>query len=200
MTIKTEIAEHEMADHLVLLLSKIATGDEQALSQFYHLSVNRVYGLASRITGTPETAEEVVGDVYLQVWNSAVKFDSERGNAITWLLMICRSRSLDALRRVKNLKNWVNMDEFLIDSRDAIEPFDLLVTLDSKSEIHTALMCLSESKRQLISLAYFRGYSHQQLARFTALPLGTVKTELRQAKKHLSSFMNLAAIKPQEVS
>jgi RNA polymerase sigma-70 factor (ECF subfamily) len=138
--------------------------------------------------------------VYLQVWHKAHTFNIEKGTVIAWLLMICRSRSLDALRRIKNLKQWVNSEEILLDLSDSIEPFDLLITLDSQSKIHTALMCLSESQRQIISLAYFRGYSHQQLANFTGMPLGTVKTELRQAKKRLASFINVAAIKTREVS
>lgn len=141
-----------------------------------------------------------MGDVYLQIWNKAHTFDANKSTAITWLLMICRSRSLDALRRIKNLKQWVNAEAILLDLSDSIEPFDLLITLDSQSEIHTALMCLSASQRQIISLAYFRGYSHQQLSNFTGMPLGTVKTELRQAKKRLASFMNIAAIKTREVS
>ena len=141
-----------------------------------------------------------MGDVYLQIWNKAHTFDANKSTAITWLLMICRSRSLDALRRIKNLKQWVNAEAILLDLSDSIEPFDLLITLDSQSEIHTALMCLSASQRQIISLAYFRGYSHQQLSNFIGMPLGTVKTELRQAKKRLASFMNIAAIKTREVS
>ena len=134
------------------------------------------------------------------MWNKAHTFDADKSSAMTWLLMICRSRSLDALRKIKNLKKWVHAEEILLDLTDSIEPFDLLNTLDSKSKIHTALMCLSESQRQIISLSYFRGYSHQQLANFTGMPLGTVKTALRQAKKRLASFMTVATIKTREVS
>lgn len=183
-----------MDDDYETLINAIAADDEEALTTFYNLTVDRTYSLARRITGTPEMAEEVVSDVYLQVWEQAANFSNQKGKAITWLLMMCRSRALDAIRRVKYMKQWLEYDEesdeTLTDNFADKEPYDLLVVLDYETTIHSALMQLKESQRQLISLAYFRGYSHQQLSDFMGIPLGTVKSEIRQAKQLLSRFIN----------
>jgi len=183
-----------MDDDYEKLISAIAANDDEALTTFYNLTVDRTYSLARRITGTPEMAEEVVSDVYLQVWEQAASFSKQKGKVMTWLLMMCRSRALDAIRRVKYMKQWLEYDEesdeTLTDHFEDREPYDLLVVLDYETEIHSALMQLKESQRQLISLAYFRGYSHQQLSDFMGIPLGTVKSEIRQAKQILSRFIN----------
>lgn len=181
-------------DDYEALISAIAADDEEALNTFYNLTVDRTYSLARRITGRPDIAEEVVSDVYLQVWEQAANFRHHKGKVMTWLLMICRSRALDALRRIKYMKQWLEYDEAsdesCSDHFEDKEPYDLLVVLDYETEIHSALMQLKESQRQLISLAYFRGYSHQQLSDFMGIPLGTVKSEIRQAKQVLSRFIN----------
>src|SRR5262252_2674734 len=80
-------------------LAAIARRDESALAAFYDATISRVYGLALRITRQPESAAEVVSDVYFQVWREADRYDTGRGNVIAWLMTICRSRALDLLRR-----------------------------------------------------------------------------------------------------
>ena len=86
-------------DDLRAVLARIVQREESALRELYDASVGRVYGLALRITGRSDAAEEVASDVYVQVWRDAARYDSERARVLTWLLTICRSRALDFLRR-----------------------------------------------------------------------------------------------------
>jgi hypothetical protein len=85
-------------ENLASLLARMADGDEAALAAFYDATVAKAYGLALRIVGTPAAAEEVVVDTYHQAWREARRFDAQRGAPMAFLMMMCRSRALDALR------------------------------------------------------------------------------------------------------
>ena len=172
------------------LLEKTAQRDQRAFEQFYDATISRVYGLALRIVKAPEIAEEVVSDVYLQVWNQASRFDSQRGSPLAWLMVMCRSRALDTLRRGKPESQ--SLVEEQLPAADA-HTEDLLLTIEQSSELHAALKILEPKQRHLLSLAYFRGYSHRELAEFTAIPLGTVKTLIRRALLALRQELSQAA-------
>lgn len=137
--------------------------------------------LAVRITQSIHIAEEVVSDVYLQIWRQADQFDPKRGNALAWLTVLCRSRALDTVRK-NSAAPTTNAKPISEVPEQATEeyPQDLLIAVERKSAVHDALAQLKPAQRQLLSLAYFRGYSHSQLAEFTGMPLGTVKTQLRR--------------------
>lgn len=174
-------------DPLTTLLTKIGDSDEAALEAFYELTVNRVYGLALRITTRPELAEEVVGDVFLQVWRKARHYASGRAAPMAWLLMICRSRAIDLLRRERPQKTGLNIDDKKSEILDeeTPSPFDTLLGTEQGSQISRALEQLTDIQRQMISLAFFRGMSHQEVAIYTHQPLGTVKSHLRRAQAAL---------------
>ena len=162
-------------------LVSIAQGDEMALADLYDATLAKVYGLAVRITALPESAEEVVEDVYMQVWNNAHQYQPERGRVMTWLLTICRSRALDYLRRAAKAE--AHRSSEAINAESAVtdkDPMDLLSALQDDSLVYAALEGLPSLQRQLISLAFFRELSHQQLADHVQMPLGSVKTHLRK--------------------
>ncbi|MEA3411179.1 MAG: sigma-70 family RNA polymerase sigma factor [Pseudomonadota bacterium] len=162
-------------------MRRMANGDETALGELYDLTVNRVYALALRVTQRPEIAEEVVSDVYVQAWRSASRYDGTRGTVRGWLTMLCRSRAIDALRREgpdraeegRNVEDIPGGAEFLQQ--------DLIMALERSTAVHRAVAGLDETQRQLISLAFYRGLTHTELASYTGMPLGTVKTTLRRA-------------------
>ena len=142
--------------------------------------LNGVLSLVSRITQQIDIAEEVVSDVYLQVWRQADRFDPARGNALAWLTVLCRSRALDALRKINATPTHGAAPISEIPEPVAAEfPQDLLIAVEEHSAVHAALEKLEPNQRQLLALAYFRGYTHKELAEFTGMPLGTVKTQLR---------------------
>ncbi len=162
------------------LLSRMARGDATALAELYDATVSRVNGLALRILGDTASAEETVSDVYLQAWRTAGQYDPARGEVLTWLLVICRTRSLDALRARQRVAAYPPemMESNLTSGAD---PLDLLATLQRDSRMHALLSSLPALQRQLIALAFFRGQSHQEIAESTRMPLGSVKSHIRRA-------------------
>lgn len=174
--------EARLEARLRLLLEGMVIQDESALADFYDATVGKAYGLALRITRQPEAAEEVVEDVYFQVWRDAARFDPARGKVLTWLLTICRSRALDYLRRKDEAELHPDPEELQSEvAVDGSDPLDILQATECAGAIHKALTSLGPLPRQLITLAFFRGLSHQEIADHCKMPLGTVKTTLRRA-------------------
>ena len=171
-------------DPLLALLQRIKTGEEAAMELLYNLTVNRLYGLAVKIVTRPELAEEVIGDVFLQVWKKAGDFDPEKSPPLAWLLMICRSRSLDALRRETSAtKNqYSNNADTPIEEPITETPFEVFDAIECSEHLLTALEILNDKQRQMIALAFYRGMSHQEISRYTGEPLGTIKSNLRRAQ------------------
>lgn len=174
------------------LLRAVSHRDEAALGTLYDLTASKVYGLARTMLGTAADAEEVVGDVYVQVWKSAASFDPARGSVLAWLLMICRSRALDLLRqrraRVSAESSALSGSE---ESADPA-PEELLRQVQLGTTIHRALGALTPLRRQLVAFAFFRGMSHQEIASAVQLPVGTVKSHLRRSLHSLRAALDPA--------
>ncbi|MEO6422156.1 MAG: sigma factor [Candidatus Nitrotoga sp.] len=100
---KNATTEDVLCALLAQLIQRMATGDEAALSHFYDSTLSRVYALALRISGRCDLAEEICVEIYWQVWRDAARYDSSRGQPLAWLLVITRSRALDALRRLDRI-------------------------------------------------------------------------------------------------
>lgn len=182
---------HLLAEDLTACLAEIKQQNEDALSQFYDLTINRVYGLALRITGKAEEAEEVVSDVYMQVWDQADRYRVEKGSIMTWLLTLCRSRAIDRLRKRQQSSPEISALECseLMDS--IANPEYLLTHTQQHSLINQALQKLSSIQRQLLSLAFFRGMTYQEIADFIDMPLGTVKSHIRRSLLELKTELAL---------
>ena len=175
----TEFDAQEIA--LRGLISGIAGKEEAALSALYDATAGRVFALALRIMGQRNDAEEVTEDVYMQIWQRAGAYDPNRGKIMTWLYTICRSRAIDSLRRRNPAEIPLSPEMSFEDADIAADPLDALCGLEEHSLVRAALEALSVSERQMLVLSYFKGFSHQEIADYTATPLGTVKTVLRRA-------------------
>ncbi len=183
---KSEPSESSLGE----LLQAVAKQDHAAFEAFYDATAERALTLILRITRKIEIAEEIVSDVYLQVWRQADRFDPARGNALAWLTVLCRSRALDSLRRDSAAPTSGAAPISEIPEPEATDyPQDLLVAVEQETTVHAALEQLEPDQRQLLALAYFRGYSHSELAQFTGMPLGTVKTQLRRTLKKLKELV-----------
>lgn len=187
----TDLNEVDDID-LVMLLQAIGLKDRTAFEMLYDATAYKLYSIAYRITQQRELVEDVLSEVYLQVWRQAHRFDPARGSAMAWLTVLCRSRALDVLRKQLKIATYCDQAEALVSvqENEAKQPQDLLESIESASALHDALTCLDEQQRQLLALAYFRDYSHSQLASYTGLPLGTVKTEIRRGIEKLRTLMN----------
>ena len=168
------------------LIARIVDADQSALDQLYESLIGQVYGLALRILNRTPLAEEVVQDIFWQVWRQAPRFDAGRGTVKSWVLTITRSRALDMLRRID--PNEVELDleaQDLNQATDHNAPQDLLSAIQQDHRLHQALVSLEPVPRNLVSLAFFRGLSHDEIARHTGLPLGTVKSHIRRSLNQL---------------
>jgi RNA polymerase sigma-70 factor, ECF subfamily len=171
-------------DSLASLVSAMRGGDELALERLYDATVGKVYALAAAILKNADDAEEVVCATYAYAWSNSTHFDDTRANPLGWLLMLCRSRSLDRLRqrRAEGTKIDISaIDEFETTS----QPEDILSLLQQRSRVRDALSKLTPERRRLVSLAFLHGLSHQEIADVTGLPLGTVKSHVRRALQQL---------------
>lgn len=172
---------------LYVMLEKMAVGDRIAFSQFYDETITRTFGVIMRITNNRQLTEEVASDVYMQTWRSAAKYNAELAAPMTWLMMIARSRAIDALRR----ENSATKNQFpLIETFDVIdkaEPGPLTETLEAETntQLHELMTLLDAPDREMIVLAFFQDMSHSEIATHTGRPLGTVKTIMRRAQAKL---------------
>lgn len=182
---------------LAELIARMAKGDETALEALYEITLGKVYGLALRITGQAAAAEDVVAEVYYQAWRQAERFDRQRGHPLSWLLTLCRSRALDSLRRRDEASSHPE-PETLTDPVPAerSDPVDLLLAVERQSALHLALDTLNPLQRQLLALAFYRDLSHQEIARHTGLPLGSVKTYIRKAMLSLQAVLSTEGVTP----
>ena len=167
---------------LGVLLEAICREDQAALEQLYTLTINRVYALALRIVRNESDAEEVSCDVYQQVWRNARQWNARRGNPLQWIMVIARSRALDTWRTRRWQRAQVHLDEAVEPYQDQAEPSvqELLEDFESGSRVHAAMAKLSAEQARMVSLAFFEGLTHQEIAERTALPLGTVKSHIQR--------------------
>jgi RNA polymerase sigma-70 factor (ECF subfamily) len=183
------------ATALEQLLDAVKSKERRAFEAFYDATVHKVYSLAVCITRQYDMAEEVVSDVYLQVWRDAGRFEAGRGSVMAWLTMLCRSRALDAMRRRRSDATHAAISDVAVTTAGEPEhPQELLIAVEQGSAVHHALSKLDEQQRQLLALAFFRGYSHSELATITGLPLGTVKTQLRRTLIQLKDMLSAAEV------
>ncbi|MCB1915855.1 MAG: sigma-70 family RNA polymerase sigma factor [Rhodocyclaceae bacterium] len=172
------------------LIERMAGGDEQALGDLYDRTVARVHGLVLRIVGDAMLAEEVVEDVFFAAWQQASRFDPARGRPLGWLLVMARSRALDALRRrddaICHPEPATLAGDTAVSTTDVPE---LLEVARDHQRLHEALLQLGALPRQLVALAFFRGLSHEEIARQSSLPLGTVKSHIRRALSSLKTAL-----------
>ncbi|MBX9917622.1 MAG: sigma-70 family RNA polymerase sigma factor [Nitrosomonas sp.] len=190
-TSSTHNRDSNAADaHMQALVTAIAAHDEQALADLYETTLNRVYGVALRITRNAQAAEEVSEDVYWQVWREAPRFDAQRGNVTAWLLTIARSRALDYLRKADDAELCEEPEALLLDepSHEG-DPQDLLAATQNNAKLNQALQQLEPVQRQLVAMAFFRGLTHEEIAAFSNMALGTVKSHIRRALKQLHDVL-----------
>ncbi|MGL5084000.1 MAG: sigma-70 family RNA polymerase sigma factor [Microcoleaceae cyanobacterium] len=175
-----------------LLLAKIANGDHGALSQLYDRYAKIIYAVAFRSLRSVEDSEEVVLDVFSQIWRIASRYDVKKGKAETWLFTLARSRILDRLRKLKRIhpENQVSIDAMLIQlEANSSDPVEEVWLSERRSRVLAAIQTLPKEQRLVIELAYYQGLTQSQIAAQTGLALGTVKTRIRLGLNKLKSAL-----------
>ena len=171
----------------------MAAGDERALGKFYDRFSNLVYSLAFKILGDSADAEEAVADAFLQVWNTAGKFDASRASPAAWVTMITRTRALDRMRSRQRRNLVLETATAESDELEATalpigshgEPDRQAEQADLRDKVDRTLRELPDNQRKVIELAYFGGLSHSEIAETLNEPIGTIKTRVRSALSKL---------------
>ncbi len=163
------------------LVALVSRRDEGALSALYDRYSRLAFSLAVRIVGDRALAEEITADSFVSVWRASGSFVEERGRFITWLMSVVRHRAIDELRRLKIRPegNAVELNEAL---QTVAQPdtLDDLVDMHRRREIVRSILAgLPAPQREALELAYFGGFTQQEIAEKTGTPLGTIKTRMR---------------------
>lgn len=171
------------------LLQRIAQGDHAAVAELYDATSKAVFGLALRILGDYALAEDVVVEVYAQVWGSASSYDAQRGTPLSWLMTVTRSRSIDVLRSRQRMRRTEPLETAGETPTNAPGPEELSSTGEQRRVISYALARLSLEQRQVIEMAYYSDLSHSEIAARLGQPLGTVKTRIRTGLLRLRELL-----------
>jgi RNA polymerase sigma-70 factor, ECF subfamily len=165
------------------LITKIAEGEQTALSQLYDRYSRMIYAIAWKSLNSVEDCEEVVLDVFAQVWKIADRFDVNKGSVEQWLFTLARSRILDRLRKIQRLNKVATAA--IADGKEiefattSVDPLAAVEIAERRQQVLAALERIPPVQREAIEMAYYRGLTHAEIAAATGLSLGTVKTRLR---------------------
>lgn len=164
------------------LLKRISQQDQSALAELYDCYAQVIYSFVFKILGVVEEAEEVVLDVFTQVWAIADQYDPQRAKMETWLFMLARSRALDRIRskqrRSQVMQSSTQFEQIVAPSQQITPDENLLIT-ERRDRLIASLQKLPPEQRTALELAYFQGLTYSEIAEATGTSLGTVKTRLR---------------------
>ncbi len=165
---------------LIALVQRLAAGDQSAMAALYDETGRMIYSLILRVLGDVSSAEEVLIDVYTQVWRQAASYDANRGAPLAWMATIARSRAIDRLRSGRQDQWRKESLEVLGDApASAANPEEITAASERQKLVREAMNLLTPEQRQVIELAYYSGLSHSEIAEKLNQPLGTVKTRTR---------------------
>jgi RNA polymerase sigma factor (sigma-70 family) len=193
----TQELSNDQVVQALAVLSRAAKGSveaDRAFATLYEATVDRVYSVAQRFLRDDHLAEEVVEEVYCQAWRDAANHDASRGPVIAWLLVMARSRALDLLRKLRNSPIEYSADaESMAQELANEDPFAMVASSAEHGVVQQALALLKGPARQMVSLAFMRGLTHQEISDTLQQPLGTVKTTIRRALQSMRSIIEQQA-------
>ena len=169
-----------MQAELVWLIGAVAKGDQAAFERLYAATRAKLYGVVLRILGKPELAEEVMQETYLKVWKMAHTFDPTLASPITWMVAMARNRAIDIVRR----RSEVSIEDEPEAQNVAAESAPPLARREMTEELKRLLACLGKldpEKQRIVLLAYYSGWSREQLSTKLDIPVNTIKTWLRRS-------------------
>lgn len=192
-------------DKLKQLLGATAHGDADAFRALYDEASPRLLAVAHAMMRDAALAEDVLQDAFIQIWHRASDYHAERGSVITWLTTIVRYRAIDLLRKSGHDKpvggggfrdgepadmNFLQSNVSADDNADSKRgPLGRAISSEENSKLRDCIDRLSNDQQQSVSLAFFRGFTHQELADCLAEPLGTIKSRLRRSLSRLKDCL-----------
>lgn len=175
------------------LLSMVARGENPAFEELYDRVANSIFGVVRRVLRDPAQSEEVTQEVLIEVWRTATRFDAERGSASTWIHTMAHRRAID---RVRSAQASHDRDE-RVARRDHMPAYDdVAERVETRLEQEQVRRCveqLTSLQRESVTLAYYNGYTYREVAEALDVPLGTVKTRMRDGLIRLRDCLGVTA-------
>jgi RNA polymerase sigma-70 factor, ECF subfamily len=181
------------APPLDALLARVARGDEAAFEQTYDQVADAVFGLVRRVLRDPAQSEEVTQEVLVEVWRTASRYEPARGSAMAWIMTMAHRRAVDRVRseqaasdrqaRAANREQVVVYDEVAEDVEARLD----------RERVRRCLDTLTDLQRQSVALAYYEGYTYREVAELLTVPLGTVKTRMRDGMIRMRDCLGVDA-------
>jgi RNA polymerase sigma-70 factor (ECF subfamily) len=174
------------------LLAWVADGDQGAFELLYDRVAPAVLGLVTRVLRDPAQSEEVTQEVLVEVWRTATRFDPTKGGASAWVLTMAHRRAVDRVRSAQAASDR-DAKAALLDQVPAYDEVSEAVELNlEREQVRQALDSLTDLQREALRLAYYGGFTHREVADLLQVPLGTVKTRLRDGLIRLRDAMGVA--------
>lgn len=177
----------------IRLIERVAEQDREAFRQLYDGFASLIFTLAMRMLRTRPDAEDLLQEVFAQVWRQAANYRAERGSPEAWMINIARSRAIDKIRSMRRMdKSFVLTDDpARAESSENVE-FSAAES-ETRVTMNSALASLPEAQRKVLELAYFDGLTQSEIAERLAEPLGTVKTRIRSGLQRLKNILGTQA-------
>ena len=181
------------SQHLAELLARSARGHDDAFAELYDLTAARIHGVVLRVLRSADHAAEVTQEVYVEIWRQAARYVPAKGSPLAWMTTMAHRRAVDRVRSVSSETARDTRYATAELQRDVDEVWDGVVqTLDSE-RVRRGMASLTPIQREAITLAYFGGYTQSQVAALLKLPLGTVKTRIRDGLIGLRDALGVEA-------
>jgi RNA polymerase sigma-70 factor, ECF subfamily len=178
---------------LEAVVSRVARGDEAAFEELFRRTAGSVLGLVRRVLRDPAQSEEVAQEVMVEVWRSATRFDPSRGSATSWIMTMAHARAVDRVRSAQSARD----REERVGRRETVREYDEVAEeVEVRMEQQAVRSCLgglTDLQRESVQLAYYGGYTYREVAELLDVPLGTVKTRLRDGLIRLRDCLGVTA-------
>jgi len=178
------------SDDLGALLGAVASGDAPALARIYRLVSAKLFALALSIVKSRARAEEVLQDAFTSIWRNAHRFDPEKGAPMTWMITITRNRALTSLRSLPPEDSIDLMPERDQWRSPEPDPLDQTIRRSEARDVADCMARLETRHREVLSMAYVEGFTHQELSHRLGVPLGTVKSWIRRGLELLRDCLS----------
>ena len=184
---------HLGADDEIELMRRIKGREEEALAELYDLYNRLLYGLIISIVKKREEAEDVLQEVFITIWEKASTFNEDKGNVYSWIITLTRNKAIDRIRS-KGYKTQqkasqdVDAPEFSLEG-DNFDPLETTIFSDRTELVRKALTEIPDKQSEVLKIAYYSGMTQQEISDKLKIPLGTVKTRMRQGMLKLKDIL-----------